>query len=456
MTTAAITDSLRKNLLKLLSDDVASTIDSDRYYLAFGRTDEWPATIPEPSYSIANQRRVRSDTQGLKRITSASFVVPYTEWSSGTIYNAYNDDDPDQTNFYVVNSSYEVFVCIQAPETSPDVFAQSTVEPTKPTTNPGRTFITGDDYLWRFLYAISPLARSKFITSSWMPVKKITGAPTISEEVEQLAVQDSARPGELIGFTVVSAGTGALTTETVDLTPTAVTRTADFVSFGSSGAVWKVEIDSDGSGNPLHGEGYFDSKATVTGTAVLKAITGPVDGLTADPVATLKAKRIMLQTDVQGNEEAAGLPTLFNDTSRFSQVSLIKNPGTPGDRETGITSDTANTLRRLTVSGFGSSQIGDDITISGSSVGAKLVSKDVGNNYVYYVQNDSTGFGTLDGQTITYSSGGSATVSADDSSMVAADVYSGEILYIDNVNTITRGAGQTEDFRLIINLKDCE
>ena len=74
-------------------------------------------------------------------------------------YEAYDNNNPYQTNFYVINSSREVFLCIQQGKNADGSAKNSFVEPTSTlASQEAKTFETGDGYLWRYMYKMSNLA----------------------------------------------------------------------------------------------------------------------------------------------------------------------------------------------------------------------------------------------------------------------------------------------------------
>lgn len=447
MTTGASTNSLTNVLFDLLNNDLST----NSYYAAIGRNPAWASTPPDVTNSIRNSHLVRQHHHSYKKVSLASFVVPRVNWSSSTVYTEYDDNFSSLSNFYVLNSLDEVFVCVSAPTDG----SVSTDEPTttKQTAvhqyNPARSFKTNDGYVWRYLYTLSSLAKDKFLSSTYMPVKVVSGSPSIAEEIEQKALQDSSIDGEIINFKILGGGSSNNNGVGNPTTVSGGGSGAQFFGIGNvSGVLTDIEIDSDGAGLISHGSGYLKasiSPDTPGAGFTARSVLGPRGGLNKNPVQTLNAKTIMIATDFQDDEDTANLTT----GSRFHQVSLIKNPNDPSGNP--VSDDALNALRRITVSSL--SGVTTNATITGASSGAQalVVDKVSGPpNYIYYVQRDSDGFIPFQiGESL-----GSQTISYD--SDAAVDTFSGELLFSDNFATVQRQSAQTEDLRIVINLSNCE
>ena len=88
---AIVTDPLKQlvaDLLKINDSDA-----SNNYYAAIGRSEQWNATDtpPTPQRNLSDEIKFRNSMQSVKLIGDVSRVVPRANWTSGSIYDAYDD-----------------------------------------------------------------------------------------------------------------------------------------------------------------------------------------------------------------------------------------------------------------------------------------------------------------------------------------------------------------------------
>lgn len=445
--TSSITNNFRSVLLEKLKDEIEN--GTANYYIGIARGENY--TEPSDISSIQYQSQIRSTLQSVKTTSNVSFVIPTVNWSSGTVYNAYDDNDFDQTNFYVVNSNREVFLCVEQAISDTGVAIQSTTEPTSVLAGSDQiTFSTADGYKWRYMYKVSNLAYTNFRTLTYTPVKKIDAVSFIPEEIEQDQFQTNTVSGEIIGVAIDSAGTG-YDSAGVTLTIEGNGTGASFSASIYQGSIVRVQIDSDGLGSYSHGSGYdYASVKLSSGDAVLRPIIGPKEGTHADAVQTLKSKSLMIQTSFQADENSSILAK--ND---FRNVALIRNLAKYGS-DSDFTANTGNALHSMDITVTVGSVFDEDndeiISNTSGTASAKVFHHDTTNNILYYYQDNETGFAPFSAtQTITGEiSNTSATIDALNTPDVNA--YSGEILYINNVDAVDRADNQTEDIRIVIQL----
>lgn len=436
---------------KLLLDQLKQDLDSSgsNYYIGLSGADSSGA-------GLFNQMKARNELHFLKQVSDNSFVIETYEWTSGTVYNACDADLPTLEKFYVVNSSNEVFLCIETAKSSTGVQQGSTIEPTSALAEAydslRRSFPTGDGYVWRYLYKMSGAAVNRFKTIEFMPVKNVVGIPTTAEEQEQQNLQNNATAGEILGIAIDSGGNDYEFTPRID-----ITGNGDSASFSATlhnGKIVAVTVDSDGLGKILHGRGYDYAKVTVSGerNALLRPILSPRGGVNQNPVTTLKSDKIMIQTTIQGNEN--GQIPLADPANDFKQVALIRNP-LEYDSTGKYSGFAANAMDYLTVSAGSGTFVADELFVQtdGKATG-KTYWHDTTNSYLYYVQNDSTGYGEFSSsQAVSSTQNTGTNKNIDALNDPTIDRYSGDIIYINNLDdAIARTSTQNEDFRIVIDL----
>ena len=154
----------------------------------------------------------------MKTVADKSFVVPRYNWSSGSIYSGFNDDQAGHPNqaYYVITDENHIYICLQPGRNAAGASVISTVKPTGTLTS---AFKTSDGYVWKFLYSLGALTVSKFLAANFMPVTKIlsTDGSSSASEVEQNGIQNAAVAGQILGYTVTNGGSGFTSTPAVTI-----------------------------------------------------------------------------------------------------------------------------------------------------------------------------------------------------------------------------------------------
>ena len=454
--TAIVTDPFKRKLANDLLTEVQSSTDSSEFYIGIGKTDTYDSsdTTINPVRYLFEERIGRGNLESIKKVTASSLVVPRNNWTSGNTYSAWNDKQQGYpTNpYYVLTEDNEVYICLQQSKSSTGTANASTVKPSFSTAgvNQSQAFETSDGYRWKLLYAISAGEASSFLTSAFNPVQIVTvdsGSATITQ-LQQLNIQNTVTPGQIIGVEVVNGGSGYSSAPTLTFrgngTGAAATATID------GGAIVKVEMDNESGGL---GSGYDYASLSFTGNATLRPIIGPRDGIGKNAPADLKSSSIMLNIKPEGSETGT-----FNITNDFRQISLFKNldltdSASPGGRFSGVSAKVNRNMtltQDISTTGFAVDEI-----ITGGTSGVTAIIDEVdsgGGKIIRFHQNEKTQNGNFtDGESLTGSLGASGTV--DSGNLFGSiDIYSGDILYIENRARIVRSASQTEDIKIILTV----
>ena len=170
---AIVTDQFRILNANNFVDSVESTNNS--YYVfvglanpttvGYGRTSDWSTNTPAPIDTFSNNKHTGDTMMYGKKITSANIrrIIRKVDWVSGTRYEMYRDDysitNPSpltrasrlyQTNYYVMNSDYRVYICIENGSSgSLPTGNVSQDEPTFTDLEPSRAGDSGDGYIWK-------------------------------------------------------------------------------------------------------------------------------------------------------------------------------------------------------------------------------------------------------------------------------------------------------------------
>ena len=458
--TAIITDILKKQLLSNVFNEISA--NTHRYFLGIGRSEQWNAseTVPTPTDAPKTIRDARSSLQSIKSASDVSFVIPRYNWSSGAIYQAYDDtftSIPASNSYYVLTEDNQVYICLQQGKDNSGAAVTSTVKPTGTTTIP---FKTADGYVWKFLFALSASRASKFLSANFVPVEKVLDSSELGRslttiETQQETIQNACTPGQVLGVAITNGGTGYTSTPTVTIQGDGVGAAA--TATVSGGAVVKIELDSSTDSTMSMGHGYNFVGAVISGGggsgASARVILGPDSGLGNDPRDELKSTSLMFNTKPNGTESGN-----FIIDQDFRQVVLMRDPTDSAD--SAYSGASGKVLQFLqTTNATQAASFAVDTLITGATSTAKAVVDEIDSDKILFHQNDSTGFLPFtEGEAIS-GGGGAATLEAagvdTDSNAFGVSTIkktSGEILYIENRAPVVRSSNQTEDIKVVITL----
>jgi len=455
--TAIVTDSLRRKIAYNFLEEVNDGNDTNEYYIGIGKGDTYNDldTVVDPSRTRREERELRNNLQSVKKVAAASFVVPRFNWTSGSIYNGYNDSSVGipQNSYYVLTEDNEVYICIQQGKNANGVANTSTVKPSF--TDAGVTqlqaFENSDGYRWKFMYALSATKAANFLSAGFFPIEKVEwdnygdSAGLNTFELQQLAIQKNTTPGQILNVTLTAGGSGYSSAPTVTINGNGTGGEA--TAFIAGGSVVKIEMNNESA---AMGANYDYASIDISGGGGTGATARPVlsmlDGVGADPREDLKANAIMLNIKPDGTEGGSFL--VDND---FRQIGVFRNLEIY-DSDALFTDLSGRALRYMKMNGLASSFTVDKL-IRGVASNAAAYINDIDSDLIYYHQNEDTGFIAFqDAETINESDGtGTGTIfDADLHSPV--DAHSGEVLYIENRTRIVRSEDQVEDIKAIIRL----
>jgi len=456
----------------------------------------WNSNTPDPRDSFEQENRYHDSMLFLKKIGVNDFarIVPRVNWSSGITYDMYRDDY-DITNaapqtssktlydsrFYVLNSEFKVYICINNgtdkdfPEGKP-----SQNEPTHTSTVPQKAGNGSDNYLWKYLYTISPADIVKFTTEKYMPLPNNWG------DANTAAVKNAAVRGRIETIIVKERGSGYTSGTYND-----INISGDGIGGKCSIVVVNQQVNSIEVTNP--GRDYTRGVINFTSGggsgAIFDVIIPPKGGHGADIYRELGSYRVMIYSKY---DTAAD----FIDENNFSRIGIVRNPTEYGSSTAILNSSTATTLGSLKLkpgsAGVSTSQTTYPLNAeirqnvgSGTSVAVGYVASwDKNTGILRYYQ--PVGLSTLSTNNFTnfdfesntnaitcVSIGGSAlfadTAFDNVSSITSSgkvinlgqtfsagkanpevEKYSGDIIYIDNRAPISRSESQKEEVKIVV------
>ena len=191
---ALVTDQLRILNTSNFIESVGN--DSNSYYVflslpnpdinTFGRREDWDTNTPNPIDNFDNLNHVTDTIMFGKKISTENIrrVIRKIDWVKGTKYEMYRHDYSSLTpspntqasrlydaNYYVVNSEYRVYICLDNGSSGINTTGNaSRDEPLFTDLEPSKAGESGDGYIWKYLYTISPSDVIKFDSTEYISV----------------------------------------------------------------------------------------------------------------------------------------------------------------------------------------------------------------------------------------------------------------------------------------------
>ena len=513
---AIVTDQFRI----LNASNFVDSIESNSYYITlglanpvaagYGRTSDWNTNPPSPTDNLSYAGHTGDTILFGKKITSANVrrIVRRIDWTAGTKYEIYRDDYSVQNrapitnaarlydaNYYVMNEDYRVYICIENGSSGTNPKGNvSQDQPTFTDLEPSRAGDSGDGYIWKYLFTISPSDIIKFDSTDYITVPnnwdtssdaqiramRESGDSTVNENQIKTVYIDDAGGSYANGLgqemNIIGDGTGGKVR--VDVEGGKITNTV-VVSGGKNYSYALVDlgsINSNSTGTPAH----------------LIPIIPPSRGHGHDIYRELGTDRVLVYA--RFDDSTKDFPV---DTS-FAQVSIVKNPTAVGTSNT-FTDNNFNGLSAFKFNNItGTPKVGEKIEQTVQNGTAKafgyVASFDTETKVLKYFtdrslfynqttkdQQDYTGISTngrpyafesssnlISGQTSSFTGAidtafaGIATNPTGvkqinlgvsfTAGMAVPEINkgSGEVIYLDNRASIARNARQKEDIKVIL------
>lgn len=417
-------------------------------YFFIGKVDSWPDdnNPPQPVQSQYEIKTAFKNMVAAKLLTSANMspVIQRIDWSQGTVYYAYNDNEDMFTKdssgnltkyFYVRNQFDQIFKCL-----SNNSGSTSTIEPIlQPgTTEPSQTLYLADGYKWIYVTTINKGLKKNFFDDNWMPI--VIGSKGIN-------VISTAGLGSINAINVTNPGDS---TYTDGFNSTIV----DIVGDGQGAAAYAnvsgglvKDIIVTNSGN-----NYTYSTVTITpnsgfagNNATANAVISPVGGHGSDPVSELGCNHLMISVELDGSENGL-IPTDI----QFRQLGIVVNPEL---LDGSVPKETIYNTTDLGYVSYGTLNytIGETVyqgtSPSNATFTAEVCSFDEINNIIHMINID----GSYEIGKPIYGQSSSTTRVLLDYTKTDFAVGSGYMMYFENRTPIQRSPDGNEQLRLLLS-----
>lgn len=288
--------------------------ENDFFYFFVGRTIEWgDEESPETPVDSVRYANVSSKNMlFVKRIQSSDAVlmIPRINWESGTVYDHYDDKygqlDPNgdpyvaysgaqtlqDALFYVLTDDDHVYKCIFNNNDSPST--------TKPTGTSTSAIETADGYIWKFMFKIEASDKTKFLTTDYIPVRKIAGSGNpefdVNGQIDTITITNTGSSYETAPTVIINGdGVGAVATASIsggEVTSISLTNAGEGYSFayitfsggGGSGAEATVTLGATESGTAQEDV----ENAAIPGTIDrIEIVNGGIDYVEGDAAVSI-------------------------------------------------------------------------------------------------------------------------------------------------------------------------
>ena len=342
--------------------------------VGYGRSANWNSNTPSPIDSFAYRSHTSDTMMFGKKVSSANIrrIIRRVDWVSGNRYEIYRDDYSAQNqspltaanrlydaNNYVLNSDFKVYICIDNGSTGTNPLGNvSQDEPTFTDLEPSKAGNSGDGYVWKYLFTVSPSDIIKFDSTEFITVPNNWSTSTDSQIRAVRENGDSnVNENQIKHVYIEKAGNNYANGlgQEVDIIGdgTGAKARVDVVN----GSITDVTVSAGGKGYTygLVDLGTLNSNVTSTNQAKLIPIIPPGLGHGSDVYTELGTDRVIVYARFDDSTKDFPIDT------KFSQVGIVKNPTKVGTSVT-YTDNTYSSLPAVkfeTVSG--TPEVGEEI-----------------------------------------------------------------------------------------------
>ena len=342
--------------------------------VGYGRSANWNSDTPSPIDSFSYRSHTSDTMMFGKKVSSANIrrIIRRVDWVAGNRYEIYRDDYSAQNqspltaanrlydaNYYVLNSDFKVYICIDNGSTGTNPLGNvSQDEPTFTDLEPSKAGNSGDGYVWKYLFTVSPSDIIKFDSTEFITVPNNWSTSTDSQIRAVRENGDSnVNENQIKHVYIEKAGNNYANGlgQEVDIIGdgTGAKARVDVVN----GSITDVTVSAGGKGYTygLVDLGTLNSNVTATNQAKLIPIIPPGLGHGSDVYTELGTDRVIVYARFDDSTKDFPIDT------KFSQVGIVKNPTKVGTSVT-YTDNTYSSLPAVkfeTVSG--TPEVGEEI-----------------------------------------------------------------------------------------------
>jgi len=495
--------------------------DKNSYYITlglpnptidgFGRSSTWNTNTPAPIDNLQYTSHSGDVTMFGKKVSSSNVrrLIRRIDYVKGNRYEMYRHDysilNPSpltnssrlyDANYYVLNEDFRVYICIENGSSGENSSTKkgnvSQDQPKFTDLEPTKAGDSGDGYVWKYLFSVSPSDITKFDSTEYITVPNNWESSTdIEIQTIREAADSSVNENQIKTVYIENPGANYAN---------GIGQEMDIIGDGTGGRV-RVDVVGGKITNTVvtnGGKGYSYAmvdlgkinSSTQTSPAHLIPIIPPSKGHGYNIYTELGSDKVLVYARFDGNDKDFPI-----DTS-FSQVSIIKNPTVVGTSNTFSESSfsSLNALKLLDISS--TPEVGEKIeqTITGGIAYGYVASYDQETKVLKYFKDrslflnqttnneqDYLGIST-DGRNYDFDPSGANIIG--ETSLFSASIDSGfaglttnpsgtklinlgvnftggmavseinkgsgDVIFLDNRATIARNARQKEDLKIVL------
>lgn len=487
----------------------------------FGRNENWDrldmpdpnlAVIPNPTDNFDYLPHYGDLSLYGKKITSSTVrrAIRKIEWTSGNRYEMYRHDYSIEhpapisnssrlydTNYYVINSQYQVYICIDNGSSGINTNGnQSKDEPLFTDLEPSKAGESGDGYVWKYLFTIFPSDIVKFDSTEYITLPNSWSTSTNPQIVSVRENGDSLVNENQIKKVYIENPGQNYTSGEVDILGDG-TGGKVFIDVNENGEITDAIVTSGGKNYSyaIVDLGPLQPAGTIPYPAKLVPIIPPSRGHGYDLYRELGADKVLIYTRFDDSSKD------FPVDTKFCQIGIVKDPTKFISSERFTDPQFSSTYAMKVVPSTSNipvigEKISQDTDGSGNNIAVGYVAsydsetkvlkyfrdRSLYLNPTFYdttdyldvsVRGNSNIEFTKDGGTVSTTSGFTATIDGNftgiqttptnSNKLISLDIEftnglatpeinkgSGDIIYIDNRPLVSRNLRQKEDIKIIL------
>ena len=402
-------------------------------------------TTSTPSLSVGSIIKISEERKEIISLNSSALVVNTvfgSAYSTAKLFKTTTTTTQYSNKFYVRNTQDQIFKCLFnnggiASNTMPTISIGGEL--------PENPYVeTADGYKWKYMYTIPTGLKNKFFTDKYMPVLRdsIVFSNSKDGRIDIVKIIDGGS-GYYGGTTVSNysivevEGDGTLADITVDVVDGVITD-INIVNGGNNYTTATLTLN-----DPI--------KQQIGNTANLQAVIGPQYGHGFDAARELGASSLMVSVDFSGDVGGV-LPVDADAEDTVRQFALIKDVKLK--TEAFATSSVYPMYTKIFVSNppvefDNNAEVYVGNSYETAVFKATVVHFDSASN-VLYLNNLIGDLDLVENEAVRQNGSPSSFAKAFTVVRPDINIFSGEILYIENRNKIIRNPSQTETLKLVV------